>query len=131
MDNTLRSGYGWITPDGKCLSVQDPSQITPAILANCPGIKQVLNSTTSRDERFYLHLFNYPYTRGYLRVSKHQHMLGVEGHTIQDIHKHESLLLHIASSLTHKGQQLQLHQFLSSVPEMVNDPKRQQIFPST
>ncbi len=129
MDCTLRSGYGWITPNGGCLSVQDPSQITPAILVECQGIMQMFNITAKRDDSFYLDLFNYPYSKGYLRVSKYRDILGVEGYTDQSIKKHESLLLEIAHALTHKGKPLVLQTFISTIPNVLDNSQRNQIFP--
>ena len=129
MESTIRSGYGWITPDGACLNVQDPSQLTPAILVECQGIMQMFNITTSRDDRFYLDLFNYPYSKGYLRVSKHQDTLGVEGYTDQSIKAHESLLLEISHALTHKGQPLKLQTFVTTAGDPLNNPDRARIFP--
>lgn len=114
MEHTIRSGYGWITPTGECLDVQDPSQLTPAILACCRGIHQMFNITTSRDDRFYLNLFEYAYRQGYLRVSKHQHTLAVEGWTHQHLDTHMGLINRIASMLRHQGQQLQVKRFSTS-----------------
>ena len=130
MEHTIHSGYGWIRPNGTCLSVQDPSQLTPAILADCQGITQLFNVTTERDDRFYLNVFNYAYKQGYLRVSKHQHTLGVEGHTSDSIDAHLSLINQIANNLRHKGDTLRIKRFTTAnmiAAEM--NPTRISIFP--
>lgn len=130
MNNTIRSGYGWITPGGECLNVQDPTQLTPAILAASRGIKQVFNTTTSRDDRFYLNLFEYAYKQGYLRVSKHQDTLGVEGYTTDHIDKHLALINEIAGGIRHKGVTLKIKRFATcDMPDAHLHPVRNQLFP--
>lgn len=130
MKDTIRSGYGWITPTGTCLNVQDPSQLTPAILANCRGIQQMYNITTERDDRFYLGLFNYAYKQGYLRVSKHQHTLAVEGYSADLITPHTTLINRVASELRYKGKPLQVKRFITSdMIEAHLHPVRNQMFP--
>lgn len=130
MEHTIRSGYGWITPEGKCLNVQDPSQLTPAILAASRGIKQMYNITTERDDRFYLSLFEYAYKQGYLRVSKHQNTLGVEGYSADLIEPHATLINRVASELRYKGKPLQVKRFITGdMTDAHLHPVRNQLFP--
>ena len=130
MEHKIRSGYGWIRPDGSCLNVQDPSQLTPAILACCKGITQLFNVTTERDDRFYLNLFNYAYKQGYLRVSKHQRTLGVEGYNSDFIDAHLSLINQIANNIRYKGSTLLIKRFVTGDNVDIHmNPVRNQIFP--
>ena len=131
MEHTIRSGFGWITPEGECLNAQDPSQLTPAILAACRGIHQMFNITTSRDDRFYLDLFAYAYRQGYLRVGKHQHTLGVEGWSHEHLDKHMGLINRIANSLKYKGASLQVKRFTTcDMTQAHLNPERNQLFPA-
>ena len=130
MHQHITTGFGWITPEGTCLQVDDPSRLTPMILDTCDGIKQLFNITTERDDRFYLNVFRHAYRQGYLRISKHQHMLGVEGHDNHAIDTHLNLINRIASHIRHKGRTLQIKRFaLHGMIDPHLNPERNQLFP--
>ena len=91
----------------------------------------MFNITTSRDERFYLNLFEYAYRQGYLRVSKHQHVLAVEGWNTTHLDTHLSLINQIANNLRHKGDSLQIRRF--AVGDMTDahlHVERNKLFPA-
>lgn len=130
MKHIITTGYGWIRPTGECLQVQDPTQLTPAILADCKGIMQLFNVTTERDDSFYLNLFNYAYRRGYLRISKHQRVLGVESYSYQHIDAHVDLLNRIADGIRYKGVPLSIKRFATDhMTHPTQHTQRNSIFP--
>ena len=56
-------------------------------------------------------------------------LLNASQYTDQSIKKHESLLLEIAHALTHKGRHLVLQTFVSTIPNVLENSQRNQIFP--
>ena len=127
------TGYCWITPDGTCLNVAEPIMLTPMILDHCPGIRQMYNTTDQHDDLFHLNLMQFAYKRGYIRISKHKNMLGVEGYTSQHIQAHAHVINRLKHSITHKGATCEIHRFTTDQhPDLVHLTRlatRNRLFP--
>ena len=129
--DVLKSGYGWITPDGRCIEVLDPSLITESLRQEHGWIRQYYNTSNNRDDRFYYDLHNFIYSHGYRRVSKHKDTLAVEGDSMETLSEHSNLIETIRNKCTYRGKALQLKKFVagSGTIDTSSSPVRNLYFP--
>ena len=129
--DTLKTGYGWITPDNKCIEVSDPSHILKVLVQECGWVRPFYNSTSDRDDKFYYDLHNFIYSRGYIRVSKYSDTLAVETNDPEKLTENTNLIESIRNKCTHRGNGLKLKKFVVSALDDFGhkDPERYLYFP--
>ena len=129
--DVLGTGYGWITPDGGCIEVQDPSLITESLKKECGWIRPFYNTSNSRDAKFFYELHNFIYSHGYVRVSKHRDTLAIEGDSMETLSEHVDLIEAIRNKCSYRGNALKLKKFVAAVGDIrkADNPTRNLFFP--
>ena len=129
--DVLSTGYGWISPEGVCIQVDQPSDILPALVQECEWVRPFYNTRTTRDNKFYYDLSNFIYSKGYIRVSKNKNVLAVESNDIDIITEKSQLIQSICNAGHHRGSKLDVKMFIVSPISSAghDDPERFKYFP--
>jgi len=112
--DTIKTGYGWITPENKCIQVANPSDILPALKRECKWIRAFYNTRGTRDDKFFYDLHNFIYSKGYVRVSKYKDTLAVETNDADVLTEKNGIIQDIRNTCGYRGSILEVREFIVS-----------------